>query len=113
VRGQTIRNVTAIQVRGSGDLVVVTVTANAFLRRMVRSLVAVLLEVGRGRMAPEAVDELLDPGRRALHGRAAPARGLTLERIGYGSISRTHQDNRVASAGRRTDRTDRTGEQGT
>ena len=34
-----------------GDLVEVTVTANAFLRRMVRSLVAVLLEVGRGGIA--------------------------------------------------------------
>ena len=41
------------------------------------------------------------------------ARGLTLERIGYGSISRRHQDNRAASRRRREDRTDRTGEQGT
>lgn len=113
VRGSTIRNVTAVEVRRKGDLVEVTVTANAFLRRMVRSLVAVLLEIGRGRMSPDDLDELLDPGRRALHGRAAPARGLTLERIGYRSISRRNQDNHAASARRRTDRTDRTGEQGT
>ena len=36
---------------------------------------------------PEAVDELLAAGERALHGRAAPARGLTLERVVYESKS--------------------------
>jgi tRNA pseudouridine38-40 synthase len=112
-RGRTVRHVTAIDVRGRGDLVEVRVTADAFLRRMVRSLVAVLMEVGRGRMEPEGVDALLAPDRRALHGRAAPARGLTLERIGYRSISRTKHDNAAAPTGRRRARTDRTGEQGT
>ena len=58
-------------------------TANAFLRRMVRSMVALLLEVGRGRLAPQRIDEILEGRARALHGRAAPARGLTLERVVY------------------------------
>ena len=31
-----------------GDLLEIRVTANAFLRRMVRSIVALLMEVGRG-----------------------------------------------------------------
>ncbi|HEX7171798.1 MAG TPA: hypothetical protein VF365_04210, partial [Candidatus Limnocylindria bacterium] len=39
----------------------------------------------QGRLAPDAVDDLLAGGRRALHGRAAPPRGLTLERITYES----------------------------
>jgi tRNA pseudouridine38-40 synthase len=89
------------------------VTANAFLRRMVRSIVAVLLEVGRGRLAPEAVDGMLDEGRRALHGRAAPPRGLTLERVVYDSaINRTRH--RTAAAERRRGISQGTsGEQGT
>jgi tRNA pseudouridine38-40 synthase len=50
---------------------------------MVRSIVALLLEVGRGRLAPDDVPGLLERGGRALDGRAAPARGLTLERVVY------------------------------
>ena len=86
-RGRTIRHVADVRVTARGPLIEVRVTANAFLRRMVRSIVAVLLEVGRGRLAPEAVDRLLASGSRALHGRAAPPRGLTLERIVYRSAT--------------------------
>ena len=84
-QGRTVRHLSEVTILRRGDLVEVRVTANAFLRRMVRSIVAILLEVGRGRLAPEAVDELLGAGERALHGRAAPARGLTLERVIYES----------------------------
>lgn len=83
-RGRTVRHVMAVKIRHRGKLIEVVVTGNAFLRRMVRSLVAVLLEVGRGRLAAADVVGVLDSGQRALRGRAAPARGLTLERIRYG-----------------------------
>jgi tRNA pseudouridine38-40 synthase len=82
-RGRTVRRLTAVSVRRHGSLVEVTVQGNAFLRRMVRSLVAVLLAVGRGQMAPEDVEPLLEAGTRALHGRAAPPGGLTLEHIQF------------------------------
>ncbi len=98
-RGRTVRHLAEVRVTRHGDLVEVRVTANAFLRRMVRSMIAVLMEVGRGRLAPEAVDQLLAGGGRALHGRAAPPRGLTLERIIYDSAE--------------DQRNDSTGEQGT
>ena len=83
VHGRTVRELAEVRITRRGDLVEVRVTANAFLRRMVRSMVALLLEVGRGRLAPERVDEILSGRARALHGRAAPARGLTLERVVY------------------------------
>jgi tRNA pseudouridine38-40 synthase len=70
VTGRTVRHLAEVTVRRRGDLVEVRVTANAFLRRMVRSLVALLLEVGRGRMAPEAVDGILtSPAARSTGGR--------------------------------------------
>jgi tRNA pseudouridine38-40 synthase len=87
--GSTVRDLTEVRVTRRGELVEVRVTANAFLRRMVRGIVAILLEVGRGRLAPEAVTELLDRPGRALDGRAAPARGLTLERVVYPSATAT------------------------
>jgi tRNA pseudouridine38-40 synthase len=82
-RGRTVRHLREVSVVRSGTSVEVRVTANAFLRRMVRSIVAILLEAGRGRLAPRSVAGLLDAGERALHGRAAPAHGLTLERVIY------------------------------
>jgi tRNA pseudouridine38-40 synthase len=90
--GRTVRHLAELRVVGRGDLVEIRVTANAFLRRMVRSIVALLMEVGRGRLAPEAVDRVLDVGTRALHGRAAPPRGLTLERVIYVSATKSKNE---------------------
>jgi tRNA pseudouridine38-40 synthase len=89
--GRTVRHVSQVRVIARGTSVEVVVTANAFLRRMVRSIVALLLEAGRGRLAPDDVPALLDGGRRALDGRAAPARGLTLERVSYEPAARTEE----------------------
>lgn len=117
-RNRTVRHLAEVRVTSRGDLVEVRVTANAFLRRMVRSLVALLLEVGRGRLDAGRVVEVLDARRRALHGRAAPARGLVLERVVYRPASqlnaRTPKPSTTAALHER-DRIDRieTGEQGT
>ena len=89
--GRTVRHVSQVRVIARGPSVEVVVTANAFLRRMVRSIVAVLLEAGRGRLAPDGVPALLDGRRRALDGRAAPARGLTLERVTYEPTASTEE----------------------
>lgn len=82
-RGRTTRNLMRVTVIGRGSSVEIVVTADAFLRRMVRSIVAILLEAGRGRLAGGEVAALLEAGERAFHGRAAPAVGLTLERVYY------------------------------
>lgn len=82
---RTVRHLRDVAVTGRGTLVEVRVTANAFLRRMVRSIVALLVEVGSGRLAPEKAAALVDRPGRVLHGRALPARGLTLERVIYQS----------------------------
>ena len=63
-RGRTVRRVTEVRIVQRGTSIEVRVTANAFLRRMVRSIVALLIEAGRGRLDPDAVDGLLD-GRRS------------------------------------------------
>jgi tRNA pseudouridine38-40 synthase len=82
-RGRTVRRVTEVRIVQRGTSIEVRVTANAFLRRMVRSIAALLIEAGRGRLDPDAVDALLTAGDRVLDGRAAPAKGLTLERVIY------------------------------
>jgi tRNA pseudouridine38-40 synthase len=81
--GRTVRRLAEVRIVQRGSLVEVRVTANAFLRRMVRSIVALLMEAGRGRLSPEEVEQALAASDRALEGRAAAARGLTLERVSY------------------------------
>jgi tRNA pseudouridine38-40 synthase len=59
------------------------VTANAFLKQMVRILVGSMVEVALGRLDEAAFVRLLDGGRRENAGPTAPARGLTLLRVAY------------------------------
>jgi tRNA pseudouridine38-40 synthase len=81
---QPVRTVHRLRVRRDGSLVTIDVRADAFLRGMVRRIVAVLLAVGKGRLAPADVPGLLTAGRPALRGAAAPARGLCLWRVVMG-----------------------------
>jgi tRNA pseudouridine38-40 synthase len=66
-----------------GGTLAVRVTANRFLRGMVRSIVGTLVEVGRGKLAPAEVDEVLAAMDRGRAGRTAPPWGLYLEEVSY------------------------------
>jgi tRNA pseudouridine38-40 synthase len=81
---QPVRTIKWIRVRREGSLVTVDVAADAFLRQMVRRIVAVLLEAGHGRMDEEAVAEALASRQPALNGATAPAKGLCLRRVVFG-----------------------------
>lgn len=62
---------------------VFTVTANRFLRSMVRSMVGTLIKVGLGKMSMQQFTELLHSGNRNLAGKSAPAQGLFLTDVVY------------------------------
>jgi tRNA pseudouridine38-40 synthase len=81
---QPVRTVYSVRVRRKGQLVTIDVRAQAFLRGMVRRMVALLLEVGKGQLEPTAVAEALAAKRPALSGASAPARGLCLRRVVLG-----------------------------
>ena len=74
----------SVRVRRDGRLVTIDVRADAFLRGMVRRMVAVLLEVGLGKMDETAVRSALAGPGPALDGAAAPAKGLCLRRVALG-----------------------------
>lgn len=81
---QPVRTVHRLRVRRDGSTVTIDVRADAFLRGMVRRIVATLLAVGMGRLDASAVPGLLAAGAPALGGAAAPARGLCLRRVAIG-----------------------------
>lgn len=80
----TVRTVHAVRVRRKGRLVTIDVRADSFLRGMVRRIVAVLLEVGRGTIDEADVAAALAAGRPARNGASAPAKGLCLRRVALG-----------------------------
>jgi tRNA pseudouridine38-40 synthase len=86
-----VRTVHTVRVRRNGRTVTIDVRADAFLRGMVRRIVAVLLEVGLGKMNEDAVRAALAGPGPALDGAAAPAKGLTLRRVTY--VARRNRTN--------------------
>ena len=84
-----IRTVHAIRVRRQGSTVTIDVRADAFLRGMVRRIVAVLIEVGHGKMNTEQVRAALAARTPARNGVSAPARGLCLRRVVLGRRQET------------------------
>ena len=59
------------------------ITANRFLRNMVRSITGTLLDVGRGKIDPEGFRRIVEAKDRGHAGTSAPAKGLFLVDIGY------------------------------
>jgi len=55
----TVRTVSRLDCRQAGELITIEIEADAFLRRMVRRIVAGLVEVGLGKLAPEALADIL------------------------------------------------------
>jgi tRNA pseudouridine38-40 synthase len=60
-----------------------SITANGFLRGMVRSLVGTMVEIGKGKYPPEYLSEALGKGDRRLAGPTAPPQGLFLMEVEY------------------------------
>ena len=59
------------------------ITANRFLRNMVRAVVGTLIEVGRGRMSQADFCRVIEGKRRTDAGESMPANALFLQRIEY------------------------------
>lgn len=65
------------------DSLVFHVTANRFLRGMVRALVGTLLDVGMGKLTVTNFVSIIESQDRKKAGRAVPAHGLYLTKVAY------------------------------
>ena len=59
------------------------ISADRFLRNMVRAIVGTLLETGRGKRTEEDMSALLESGDRCLGGESVPGHALFLTRVEY------------------------------
>ena len=78
-----MRHVDAVTVRGDGALVVIEISANAYLHHMVRNIAGSLLMVGAGERPAGWIAETLAARDRTRAGITAPASGLYLWRVRY------------------------------
>lgn len=72
-----------VTVAEEGALILIRVTGSHFLWKMVRRIVGVLVEAGRGALAPAEVASLLSGDSDLPPKLTAPASGLFLERVYY------------------------------
>lgn len=80
------RDLRSVRIREWRNWLIISLTANAFLKGMARALVAQFLEVGRGEVTPLEIWERLRMCDRGVAGKAAPPTGLFLARVDYGSF---------------------------
>jgi tRNA pseudouridine38-40 synthase len=79
----TICDLRFAQWRQEGTSLYFNITADRFLRSMVRSIVGTMLDVGKNKMTLAQFEEVLDSGNRTLAGDTAKAKGLHLTDIKY------------------------------
>jgi tRNA pseudouridine38-40 synthase len=75
------------EVKRKEHLVIFTITANRFLRNMVRAIVGTLVNVGNGNMMPDNMADIIASQDRSRAGGSAPAEGLFLWQVRYPYIN--------------------------
>jgi tRNA pseudouridine38-40 synthase len=78
-----VRTIHSSVVELAGDRLTYRVRGSGFLKHMVRNIVGVLLEAGKGNLGPDAICARLRPGCGIPPGPTAPARGLCLLGVEY------------------------------
>ncbi len=79
----SVRKVMRSEIEKKGDEIIYTVEAKGFLRYMVRTMAGTLLEIGKGKMPPEKIEEIFREKKRSLAGPAILAKGLCLIKVNY------------------------------
>ena len=78
-----IREIFDIQIQKNDEGLRITLTANAYLQRMVRNIVGALVQIGKQEKDAKWMHDVLKGRDRKLAGIAAPAHGLTLLAVKY------------------------------
>lgn len=78
-----VRTISKFKMKVTKEEIIFTVSGKSFLRYMVRNIIGTLIDVGRGKIAPEDIPAIFLAKDRRQAGQTAPARGLFLEEVEY------------------------------
>ena len=83
-RESTLRRIDNCKVESAyRGVLYIDVSGEGFLWNMVRIIAGTLLEVGRGKFAPEEISAIIESGERRRAGKTLPAHGLFLEWVSF------------------------------
>lgn len=78
-----IRTIKRFDIKREGTNVYFTIEADGFLYNMVRTIVGTLLEIGRGKIVSEGIQDIVNAKNRKSAGPTVPAKGLCLMEVKY------------------------------
>jgi tRNA pseudouridine38-40 synthase len=79
----TRRHLKELKITRNQSIITLDCRGNGFLRHMVRNIVGTLVDVGKGRIIPEDIENIFAACDRRQAGPTAPAQGLFLMKITY------------------------------
>jgi tRNA pseudouridine38-40 synthase len=80
----SVRHIKRLDIIQKGNSVIeINIQADGFLYNMVRNIAGTLIDVGRGRISPDSIKDILKKRQRTAAGQTAPAKGLCLIKIFY------------------------------
>jgi tRNA pseudouridine38-40 synthase len=78
-----IKTVHRLDLKQRGNRITLTTEGSGYLYRMVRSFAGALYSVGRGRLTPDDISEILESKKRTHRIITAPGQGLFLDKVYY------------------------------
>jgi tRNA pseudouridine38-40 synthase len=78
-----VKTIHRLEIKQQGKHLILTTEGSGYLYRMVRSFVGALYSVGRGRLSPADISQILQSKRRTHRIVTSPAKGLSLDRVFY------------------------------
>src|SRR5699024_3634821 len=86
VKGDKIRTLNHVDFERKGNELVFTLRGDGFLYHMVRIIVSVLLEAGRGEITPKEIEQMFVAKNRGTSGKTLPPQVLFLWKVIYEDV---------------------------
>ena len=79
----SIKTIQVCNIKKNDECIVLNISAKSFLHSQVRIIVGTLVEVGKGKIKPDAIQRIIESKDRKKAGPTAPAHGLYLAKVEY------------------------------
>jgi tRNA pseudouridine38-40 synthase len=83
IKKSTEREIYKVDITRSGNLIEIAINGEGFLYNMVRIIVGTLINIGQGKVPPDAIQHILKSKDRQLAGETVPPQGLFLVKVNY------------------------------